>query len=290
VSGQEQMHAGLNLPGLHEWSQGGREAAQVGSELLDIGPLPSSDKAPVAFVYDYEASWITRIQPQGQDFDFSELMFRWYEAVRKLGLDVDFVPPGADLSGYKLVVVPTLPYVSDAAERAFSRADGIVLYGPRTGSKTRHHAIPPNLPPGPLAALIKARVLEVSSLRPGLAATVTGVVQGKAQRWREALDVADAHVVARFDDGSAALTGAGNHHYLACWPDMALLDSVIQYATQKAGLETIALPEGIRLRRRGPLLFALNYGNVAWSLPFEGQLLLGEQSVGPQQVTILQMA
>ena len=95
-------------------------------------------------------------------------MFRWYEAVRQLGLDVDFVRPGADLTGYKLVLVPTMPYVSDAAERAFAAADGVVLYGPRTGSKTRHHAIPPNLPPGPLASLVKARVLEVSSLRPGL--------------------------------------------------------------------------------------------------------------------------
>ena len=51
VSGQEQMHAGLNLPGQHEWSQGGREAVQVGKELLALGrvaadlakhPSPSS--------------------------------------------------------------------------------------------------------------------------------------------------------------------------------------------------------------------------------------------------------
>jgi beta-galactosidase len=287
ISGQEQMHAGLNLPGQHEWSQGGREVVQVGKELQVLEDLPPAGKACVAIVYDYEASWITRIQPQGKDFDFTVLMFRWYEAVRKLGLDVDFVAPGADLVGYKLVLVPTMPYVSEAAERAFAHADGLVLYGPRSGSKTRHHAIPHNLPPGPLQPLIKSRVVEVSSMRPGLAHNVTGEIQGKAQRWREAIEVNGAGVLARFEDGAAALTVSGDHYYLACWPDMNLLDSLMGLLTTKAGLRTLPLPDSIRLRRRGPLLFAFNYGDVAWTLPIAGKLLMGKQTLEPQQVTIL---
>ena len=63
-------------------------------------------KAPVALVFDYASHWATAIQPQGQDFRYEELAFRWYEAVRKLGLDVDFVQPGAALGGYALVLVP----------------------------------------------------------------------------------------------------------------------------------------------------------------------------------------
>lgn len=287
VSGQEQMHAGLNLPGLHEWSQGGREALQVGQELQKLGPLPPSARAPVAIVYDYEASWITRIQPQGKDFDFPELMFRWYETVRRLGLDVDFVRPGADLRGYKLVLVPTMPHVSDAAERAFSQADGLVLYGPRTGSKTRHHAIPPNLPPGPLARLLKARVLEVSSMRPGLSCAVDGEVEGAAIRWRESLDVNDAHVLARFSDGKSALVAAGRHHYLACWPDADLLASVIKLMTTKTGLPTVELPEGIRIRRRSNLLFVFNYGDHPWQLPFSGSIVVGSPTIGPQDFTVV---
>lgn len=287
VSGQEQMHAGLNLPGLHEWSQGGREAMQVGQELEEIGALPRSAKAPVAIVYDYEASWITRIQPQGKDFDFAELMFRWYEAVRKLGLDVDFVRPGGDLAGYRLVLVPTMPHVSDVAERAFAAADGIVLYGPRTGSKTRHHAIPANLPPGPIAALVKARVLEVSSLRPGLAHAIEGKVNGKAVRWRETLELRGADSLAQFSDGGPALVAAGHHHYLACWPDAGLLSSLMAFMTRKAGLDTLDLPDGIRIRRRGNLLFAFNYGTTAWQLPMAGTILIGTSVLEPQGLTVL---
>ncbi len=287
VSGQEQMHSGLNLPGLHQWSQGGREACEVGRELQGIGPLPASGKADVAIVYDYEASWITRIQPQGRDFDFSELMFRWYEAVRQLGLDVDFLRPGADLTGYKLVLVPTMPYVNGDAERAFTAADGMVLYGPRTGSKTRHHSIPENLAPGPIAHLVKARVLEVSSMRPGLTAKIKGKVQGAAGRWRDVLEPNGAKILATFENGDAALTAAGHHHYLACWPDEKLLGSLIAFATKRAGLKTCKLPEGVRIRRRGDLLFAFNYSEKSWKLPMAGHVVLGSRVLKPQQVTIL---
>jgi beta-galactosidase len=100
-----------------------------------------------AIVYDYEAHWITAIQPQGEDFRYSELVFRWYETIRRLGLDVDFVPPGATLENYPVVLVPTLPHVTVSAERAFAAATGMVAFGPRSGSKTRHFSIPEELPP-----------------------------------------------------------------------------------------------------------------------------------------------
>jgi beta-galactosidase len=286
ASAQEQMHAGLNLPSQHEWSQGGREAKQVGIELATLPALPASSRAPVAFVHDYEASWITRIQPQGKDFDFVELTFRWYEALRRLGFDIDFVRPGASLKGYKLIVVPTMPFVNHAAERAFAEADGVVLYGPRTGSKTRHHAIPSNLPPGPISNLVGARVLEVASLRPGLVDKVSGKSSGQAERWREHLDVQSAKTVSQFENGDAALICNGNHHYLACWPDQKLLQSTMGLVAKAAKLKTTPIPEAIRIRRRGDWLFAFNYGNKPWKAPFKGKLVLGKQTLAPQDLAI----
>ncbi len=239
---QEQMHAGLNLPGLHELSQGGREASLVGEELRALGELPASGKAEVAIVYDYETSWITRIQPQGQDFRYFELVFRWYEAVRRLGLDVDFVRPGASLQGYKLVLVPSLMTIPDAAAAAIEAADGLVLLGPRSGSKSRHHGIPAGLPPGTLAEKLGLRVLEVSSLRPGLSVKVGGGVKGNVTRWREYLDVTRGSVLSTFDDGAPAFVRYGKLHYLAGWPEEALLSSVIGSLAKAAKLRTIRLP------------------------------------------------
>jgi beta-galactosidase len=276
---QEQMHAGLNLPD-RTLSAGGAEAVQVARELATLGHLPASRQAPVALVFDYEASWITRIQPQGQDFSYLELTYRWYEAVRRLGLDVDLVPPGASLAGYAAVLVPTLPHLDPTALDAFAAATGTVLFGPRTGSKTRSFQIPDGLPPGPLQAILPLRVRQVASLRPGVAVPVDGAVAGEARRWREWIDT-DLPVLARFAGGDPALVGTDRHLYLGCWPDRALLGAVVRHVLRE--LPPVDLPESVRLRRRGGLTFAFNYGDEPWTAP-EARLALGAASVAPQSL------
>ena len=285
VHAQEQMHSGLNLAGQSEWSVGGLEVGEVARELASLGPLPASGKASVALVYDYEAAWITRIQPQGADFRFVEIMYRWYEAVRRLGLDVDIVPPGASLAGYKLILVPCMPHVSDAAAGAFKAADGHVLYGPRTGSKTRNYFIPANLPPGPIAELTGVRVTQVASLRPNVRDSVHGEIEGQAIRWREYIEAPKARVAATFANGDPALTVHGNHVYLACWPDAGLLRSTIEMLSAHAKLHICNLPEAVRIRRRGDLTFAFNYGAVPWNAPTFGSLVLGEQTLAAHSVS-----
>jgi beta-galactosidase len=264
---QEQMHAGLNLPHGHELSPGGREAEAAARDLAALGDLPPTARAPVALVFDYEAIWAIQIQPQGASFNPLELIFRWYEAVRRLGLDVDFVRPGASLEGYWLVLAPCLPIVSDAAERAFAEASGLVVFGPRAGSKTRDFRIPDNLPPGPLASLLPMRVIEVSSTRPGAGVGVEGAISGGAERWRERIETT-CEVLARFDDdGGPAIVAHEGCVYVGFWPDAAALESLMRFAAERSGLATIALPEAIRARRRGDLTFVFNYGREAWRAP-----------------------
>ena len=284
---QEQMHAGLNRPD-RVLSPGGHEAAQAARELKVLGPLPPVTRASVALVFDYEAEWITRIQPQGEDFRYFELAYRWYEAVRERGLDVDMVPPGASLAGYGIVLVPSLPHVSEAALAAFAATSAVTLFGPRTGSKTRQFGIPDNLPPGPLQALLDIKVIEVASLRPGLSEPVDGAAKGFVTRWREILETAGAtQVLARFSNGDPALAASGSRHYLAGWPCRSLLASTISYLAHQAGLTLVTLPEGIRLRRREGWTFAFNYSATDWTAPVEpGRLLLGEANIAPGSLAI----
>jgi beta-galactosidase len=282
---QEQMHAGLNLPSSHELSHGGREAAAAAGDLARLGDLPAIAQAQVAIVYDYEAHWITAIQPHGADFRYPELVFRWYEAIRRLGLDVDFVRPGATLENYRVVLAPSLPVVSDDAERAFAAATGIVAFGPRSGSKTRHFSIPEELPPGPLQRLLNSRVTEVSSLRPGVRVGVSGAICGHAERWREQVETR-AETLATFADGAPALILKDNYIYVACWPDVGALDMLMSLLCQRAGLSMIKLPAEVRLRRRGELTFAFNYGETSWRAPFSDEPLLGEPEVIPRNFTV----
>jgi beta-galactosidase len=282
---QEQYHAGLNLPGLDELSPGGLEAGVVANEIAQLGPLPAVQQAPVAIVFDYASYWATMVQPQGRDFRYEELAFRWYEALRRRGLDVDVVRPGAALDGYAAVIVPTMIHVTAAAQAALQAAQGVVLIGPRSGSRDRNFAIPHDLPPGPLHALTQNRVIEAASLRPGLSHPVNGAVQGAAIRWRDHA-TSQAQVLARFADGGPALTQQGRALHLLCWPDQALLGSVMDLVCGNAGLQTMALPEHIRLRRRGDKWFFTNYGPDAWTLPEGFDCLLGGHHMPAHSVTV----
>ncbi|NTJ43567.1 beta-galactosidase [Agrobacterium larrymoorei] len=280
---QEQMHAGLNMSGLDELSPGGLEAQQVAEELKTFGALPSTEKAHVALVFDYQSYWTTMIQPQGKDFRYEELCFRWYEGLRRLGLDVDFVRPGASLEGYKLVVVPCMTDVDVAAEAALRKATGTILVGARTGSRDRNFVIPKNLPPGLLGEKTGNRIIQVSTLRPGLTEAVTGAISGAAIRWRETVQTS-ADVLARFSNGDPALTEKDNMLYLACWADQALLSSVLTLVADKAELKTTPVPDTIRIRRRGNMTFAFNYGTEPWMLPDNAKPMLGTRELAPQQV------
>ena len=280
---QEQMHAGLNMAGLDELSPGGLEAQQVARELAALGPLPETQKAPVALVFDYQSYWTTMIQPQAKDFRYEELCFRWYEGLRRLGLNIDFVRPGASLEGYALVVVPCMTEVTEEARVALEAATGTVLIGARTGSRDRNFVIPSNLPPGPLGEATGNRVIQVSTLRPGLSDRVSGAVAGAGIRWRETLQ-ASGEVLARFENGDPALTEKGKMLYLACWADEGLLGSVLSIAVEKAKLDTLPVPDYIRIRRRGDLTFAFNYGTESWPLPQGVRPVLGGTMLAPQAV------
>jgi beta-galactosidase len=280
---QEQMHSGLHLLN-RELSPGGEEAGRVGRELAGFA-LPASARASVAFLFDYEAVWITRIEPHGADFGYTELTFRWYEAVRRLGLDLDIVGPGMPLHGYAAVLVPTIPHVSEAALAAFRDYDGPILFGPRSGSKTRNFRIPETLPPGPLQELLPLKVIQVASLRPGLAEAVAGEgLFGQAVRWREWLETG-LPALARFADGTPALVQAGSRLYLACWPDADLLACALEHLlVRQAELPVVRLPEPVRLRRRGALTFAFNYGPDPWECPAADRVLGAGPALAAQDV------
>ncbi|AWR85535.1 beta-galactosidase [Meiothermus taiwanensis] len=283
---QEQFHAGLNRPDF-EPDLGFFEARQVAQELGQL-PLPPSAPAPVALVFDYEADWVYRIQPQGQGFVYRDLVWNFYQALRSLGLDVDIVPPGARLSPYRLVVVPSLPILREAALQAFQEAPGAVVFGPRTGSKTEALGIPAQLPPGALQALLPIKVTRVESWRPGLSETV--VWQGRPWPvgvWKEWLE-SSLTPVATFADGKGAIYQHHNRHYLAFWPGREFLQSYLAGVAQGLGLPIQPLPEGLRMRRRGPWAFAFNYTNQPQPAPTPpgARFILGGPTVAPYDLSI----
>ena len=285
--GQEQMHAGLNRPD-RSLDTGGVEARRVADELALVGDVAPRDPAPVALVFSYEADWLFKIQPQGRSFNWLALAFEFYSSLRRLGLDVDVVPPGGDLSGYGAVVVPALPVVEEAFVAQITGLGVPVLLGPRTGSKTRDLRIPAGLPPGPVRALAPFKVSRVESLRGDLAETVSvGAEAFAIKAWREDLET-DLEPLARFENGGAAWVRSGVIDYLACWPGEALLDHVVADLAARAGLETRLMPEGVRISRRGGLVFAVNAASETRTAPAPAgaRFVLGGAQLAPADVAV----
>jgi beta-galactosidase len=247
---QEQMHAGLLRPDSVE-APAAAEVRAAAADLTALGPLGAPEKQ-VALLFDYPSDWVTEIQPQGQGFRALKVAFTWYAALRRVGLNVDILPPDAALDGYAVVVLPCLPIMDDALVARLAALSCPVLIGPRSGSKTAEFSIPVELPPGPLQALIPMKVARVETIRPGLA-DPDGLIDG----WVEHIDTAlnpELSVA-----GRGVLWRQGHIRYLSASPTDALLDRVIPDLAMEAGLDLMLLPEGVRIRRTARHLFAFNY-------------------------------
>ena len=280
---QEQNHAGLLRPDSVA-APGLAEARAAADDIARLGPTGAAPRK-VALVFAYDAEWITAIQPQGKGLSALWAAFDCYSALRRMGLDIDIIPPGRSLAGYALCVIPCLPHVPDGLVRELAGFAGQVVIGPRSGSRTSEFAIPPQLAPGVLQAVMPIRVTHVESLPPGLVHAGPGWT---IERW---LDHVEGEAIAEFvaADGTVAGWRHGNVRYLAAWPGGELTDALLGRAAADAGLELHVLPEGLRLRRAGSRTFAFNYAAEPVALPASivGEVLIGERLLPPAGVCVL---
>lgn len=253
---QEQMHAGLLRPDSAP-AQAFHEAAEVARELAAM-PDVDAVRADVAMVFDYASAWAWQTQPQGRDFDYFRLAFAFYRGLRRLGLNIDILPPDTgDLDAYKLVLAPGVATLSEPLLKALARHAGAALVGPRSNSKTVEFATPVPLPPN-LPGL-QATIARVESLPPDVPVPLDR--GGNFLHWREKLET-DGTVVERSTDGWPALVAAGGVHYLAGWPDEAALDRILTTLCDSQGIVVDPLPEGLRRRDSATHRFWFNYNAV----------------------------
>ena len=259
---------------------GAHEARAAAADIALLGAVGVPPKS-VALIFGYEGDWVTSVQPQGKGFSALRLAFDYYSALRKLGLDVDIISPDAALDGYKMVVVPCLPIMSDGLVDRLAAFAGAVVIGARTGSKTADFAIPHALPPGPLQRLIPINVTRVESLRPGLELAGEGFI---IRHWFEHVEGA-VDVEHRLDDGRSVVLRQGKVRYVAAWPDTSLLQTLFEAAAGEAKLSTARLPEGLRTRRAGDLRFAFNYGTTPIEIESQAYLI-GTATLAPAAVSV----
>lgn len=291
---QEQMHAGLLRPD-HQPADAWGEIQQAAQEQALLGDLSAPrERKDVALIIDAEALYASDIQPQGAGYRYDRTVYAYYSALRGLGLDVDCVRPGADLTGYRLVVAPCLAMPSDAAVEALTRSSARLVFGPRSGAKTADFTIPEALAPGRLQALVPVRVRIVETLRPDCPVELQcGNARYSAHSWCEALDLLPgAEALATYDNGDVAAARSGRAAYIGTLTDAPFLAHVLAGEAAAAGLDTLQLPDTLRISRRGSLGYAFNYAPYAQDCPApdRADFVIGGPSIPAYGVSVWRLA
>ncbi|WP_281995055.1 beta-galactosidase [Ruegeria faecimaris] len=258
---QEQMHAGLLTPD-NRSAPALAEARQTADDLAGLGAITQA-RTDVAILFDYASDWAWATQPQGAGFDYFKLVFSTYQALRRAGLSVDFLPAdNIPKAGYKVILAPGLATISPDLEQRLTDGCDLAVLGPRSGAITLDFQIPATGRPG-LTAL-DCTVDLVETLPPQVTREVDG--GGAARHWVDRLS-GKAPDLLTFQDGTPALKGTDHMWYLAGFPNDTLWDRVISKAAARTGIALHPMPQGLRRRQTSGHTFLINYNSapVEWN-------------------------
>lgn len=252
VQGSEKFHSAL-IPHAGTDSALWREALELGAVLDRMGEVAGTQViADVALLFSWEAWWATDAENRPSSaVTYLDQVWALHRALRESGAEVDVVRPGADLSGYRLVVVPGLHLVSDqdAATLDAAVAQGasalVTFY---SGIVDENDRVRPGGYPAVWRDLLGVRVEEFAPVLPG---DVVALESGStASLWTERLVAHDAEVIDRFVGGPSAglpaLTrrrggdGIGDAWYLATLPDRSDLARIVDRVLTAAGAHRAA--------------------------------------------------
>jgi len=151
-----------------------------------------------------------------------------------------------------------LMHMTSDLKQALASNSGVSLIGPRSAARDAHMTIPQPLPPD--IPHLDVTVSAVESLRPDMPIALSGA--GAIKGYREVLE-GDAPPILMAKAGDTVAMGNGNLVYLGAWLDQDGFLEFLEPLCQKAGIETIKMPEGVRRRVMGAEEFWFNHNAMA---------------------------
>ena len=273
----------------------GKEDTRVFKEVTRVGELLEQLDAAVgtrtaaraAVVADWQNSWAIDVycgyRQHGRDY--FGVCRGWYDALWRRGVPCDVVPMDADLSGYDLVIAPYLYMLKDGTEEklaSYVRNGGTLVSGFLSGIVDRDDlCFLGGFPGGELKDLFGVRAEETDALHDG--ETVPVAYAGKTYAATEICDIlclCGAGTLGTYQGefyrGTPAVTvhacGKGTAYYVAFRPDRAFLDDFTARLIDECGLKSdlaAILPNGVSARKRGDLIFVMNFNAASVTLPLQ---------------------
>lgn len=106
-AGSEKFHSAM-VPHVGTESRTWREVVALGQELRRLDAvLPTRVRAEVAMVWDWESWWVLELDGKpSRDINLIEQISAYYQPLFARNITVDIVSPDAEVSDYRLVLVP----------------------------------------------------------------------------------------------------------------------------------------------------------------------------------------
>ena len=269
----------------------------LGAQLANLRPIVGTGvEAPVALVFDWASWWaLGQSGLPTNRLDAVAALKDYYRPLWEAVIAVDVVEPTADLSGYGVVIAPSL-YVLTAAGAAnlttYRQAGGHLVLGAFSGVADANAHVRQGRFPVLLRDLLGVSGEEWLPLPDG-GTLVTWVGTGDVtagsgasfavETFAERFRCDGAEVLASFVggelDGLPAITkhagaegGAG--WYVGTILPAAELARFLKQVLAAAGVRGIVpeLPVGVEVTRRGPALFVLNHTRSTVDLDLEALL------------------
>jgi len=294
-AGSEKFHSAL-VPHAGRDSARFREVCELGAIAARLGELRGSRvEADVAVLWDYQAGWAASgpAMPSAE-LEYSLVGQTIHRLLRDRGITADVVHPGADLTAYRLIVVPTLYLVRDehaAAIAAAAEAGAEVLVTFFSGISDEHDHVRLGGYPGAFRDLLGVRAEELFPLLPGESVALS---DGVGRLWSEDLTAAAAEVVSTYAAGplagrpaiTRAAAGRGSAWYLSTLPDDQTLGALLEQVADAAGVVPAAdVAQGVEAVRRrseeGSWLFLANDTAAEQTVTASGHDLVADRPVGP---------
>ena len=295
VAGAEKFHSAM-VPHAGTDTDVWRNTVSLGNALDALAPVKGSRvRADVALVFDYPSWWGVELDSHPtQDVAYPDQMMAWYRQLWHRGVTVDIVPAGSELSGYRLVIVPTLYAVDDVAaarvaEAAESGATVLITYFSGIVDERDHVRLGGY--PGAFRELLGVRTEEFYALQSEERLTLDDGTT--ADLWSEKIHLRGAHTVRSFVDGALAGWPAVTRHDVgtgAAWYSATRLGEegasrLTDALLAEAGVapEVGSLPAGVEAIRRhaddgASYLFLINHTSADVVVPGTGVDLLTDQA------------
>ncbi|WP_128435234.1 beta-galactosidase [Streptomyces cyaneus] len=280
--GSEKFHSGM-VSHAGEHGRTFQEVKRIGAELALLSEKVADarvEAAEVAVLLDWNAWWASQQDGRlSSEADYPQVVRAWHRALWEAHTVADFAHPEHDLSTYKLVVVPQLYLMTDAAIDnllAYVEGGGTLVAGFQTGVADEDDRVRAGGMDARLRDLFGIRVLhEWWPLDAGEKAEVEGF---HGTLWSEEIEAADdVDAVMPYKggelDGLPAVLRRGRAWYVSTLPEPHTLRTLLADIAADAGVRPTltGLPAGVEAVRRGGLLFLLNHGRDGVTVPVPGR-------------------